>query len=193
MVVWAGFALLCGLSLQHVLSAPARSLGDAGRSLAARSDDLSERTQSLTELPVLGDSLSQPLRPFVEATRSLSETATSAADSLEELVRLVGWSVTGGLVVSGLAVWGPPRLFFVVRASRMARGLSAPGARRILALRALHTAPLQDLSRISDDPQRDVVAGNPESLQNLASLALRPYGLSVARLSDGGGLSCTTP
>jgi hypothetical protein len=80
-------------------------------------------------------------------------------------------------VLAVVVPWLFLRLRFGRRAGAAATLARTPGGDRLLALRALTTAPLARLQAIGDDPVEGWRTGDPETIRRLAALELRSVGL----------------
>jgi hypothetical protein len=129
------------------------------------------------KIPLVGDSVSSPLRAAGNAARDIA----GAGHGLDE--RATTLSIVLALAVAippALAVavpWLLLRLRFARRAGAAATLARAPGGDRLLALRALANRPLPRVLDVGEDPVEGWRSGDPETIRRLAALELRAVGL----------------
>ena len=177
-LTWVAGAVWLGRQVEQTLAGPAEALRRSTTSLGDMGEDVARSAKSVGDLPLIGDRLSGPVGQVADAAEQVSSTAGSISGALLDVARLAGLTTTVVLVVVALLVWLPPRLHFVVGATRLRRAMRQPGALDLLALRALSNAPLPHLQRVAGDPVAAWAQRDPVVVRRLADLALRPYGLT---------------
>lgn len=176
-VVWTIVWVLVGLAVHSAVSSIAavgRQLNDGATGV---SDNLNSAGDSTDDVPLIGESLSKPLRA---ASRAALDIA-GAGHSLDS-------TATWLAVVLGLAVAAPPILFvalpwLVLRIRFFRRKWTAltlaatPAGEQLLALRALANRPLAKLAAVSIDPVGAWRRDDAIAIRGLANLELRSSGI----------------
>jgi hypothetical protein len=151
------------------LGVPGRKLEDSGTGIA---DNLADAGGRVGRVPLVGDELTAPFERAAEAARSL-------ADAGREQQAIVGnLALARALVVF---LWLPARLRWMRRAAVAVAVRDQPAGRDLLALRALATRPLNQLSRLGPDIAQSWRDGDAAAVDALAALELRDLGLRPAR------------
>ena len=170
--IWLGRTVSNGIS---ALRGPVDDLTSAGDSIR---DNMAGAADNLGGVPLVGDSLRGPFDAISSAGQSIADTGTSLGTTVDQVSRTVGVLTAVVPIVVVLAVWAVLRIRFIRRATVARRWLSRPGARELLALRALTRQPLGRLERLVDDPAGGFRRGDPAALDALAALELRASGLA---------------
>ncbi|MFC3998844.1 hypothetical protein ACFOVU_23160 [Nocardiopsis sediminis] len=175
--VWAGVALY---DLIGALARPGELMSDAGAGLSSNMADAAEQAR---EIPFAGDALAVPLDSVGGAGDSLSEAGDTFGAGIMELAFTLSLLTAVLPVVVVLAVWLPARAAFVRRATDAVRlrAMPASAGARLLALRALATAPAGRLTALHADPVAAWQADDPETVRGLADLELSGMGLHPRR------------
>jgi hypothetical protein len=169
-VIW-GYAWIRGaLALRDLiadLAGPGLQLQGAGTSMA---DNLAEAGGKVGRVPIVGDELTAPFTRAGEAARSIAE----AGQRQQEIVGTLSWvlpvavlAVPLGLV---LFLWLPLRLRWMRRAGVASAVRDQPAGRDLLALRALATRPLSELTRLGPDIAQSWRNGDRAAVEALAAL-----------------------
>jgi hypothetical protein len=176
-IVWIVLWWLAGRATErsvNSIAAPARSTGEAARSL---SDQIRQAADQAARVPGLGDELR---RPFDEAAGSL-QGVIAAADqqviNIERTGALLGWLVFLIPVLMLLVIWLPARIRFFLRARAAQRFLDAQADLDLFALRAMVAQPMHVIAKISDDPVAAWRRGDRQVINALAAVELRRSGL----------------
>lgn len=180
-VVWTAGSVVLGLAVHHAIAAlsdTARQVETAG---AGISTGLRDTGDQLAQVPLLGSRVSDPFIRLGDAAAPLEGAGADLAVSLERLA-VVAAVVVGLLVLLLVAVpWARSRFAFLTTA-RTVRALAADeGARPLLALRALTTLDPSTLATVGTDPVAGWRAGDPTTVDRLATLELADAGLRPAR------------
>ncbi|WP_108999244.1 hypothetical protein [Streptomyces rishiriensis] len=159
-----------------LLAEPGRKAQNAGDDLAAGLNDAGD---AASKVPFVGDSLKKPLRSAAEAGNSLSDAGQSLQDTVGRAAILTAVALVVLATAFVLALWLPPRLRWIRRATTTRRLLDEPGGADLLALRAL-TGPQRDLAAVPTPPGGLADAwrrGDRQVISDLSRVALAREGL----------------
>lgn len=164
--------------LVEKLAVPGQKLEGAGTGLA---DNLATAGGKIRRVPVVGDDLTGPFDRAASAARSVAE----AGRDQQELVGQLALALAVAVLVFPLGIvlfgWLPLRVRWIRRATAARSLRSVPAGRDLLALRALATRPLRQLTRIDPQVAEAWRRGDPAAIEALAALELRQLGLRSGR------------
>jgi hypothetical protein len=178
-VVWVYLWIRAALWVHDMvakLAVPGEKLQSAGSGLA---DNLADAGTKVGKVPLVGDQLVKPFGGASDAARSLADAGRQQQEvvgRLSVVLALTAVAVPLGLV---LFLWLPRRLRWIRRAGVAAAVRDQPAGRDLLALRALATQPLGQLSRLGPDIAQSWRNGDAEAVDALAALELRRLGLKA--------------
>jgi hypothetical protein len=152
-----------GYRIQDSAGGVAGSLDQAGRSVG--------------NTPLIGDSLSGPLRAAAVQIAGIAGSGRDLGDRLTNAATPAGWLVALAPVLVVLAFWLPARLRFARRAGSTAELAQSPAGEELLALRALVNRPLHELQKVAPDPLIAFRSGDPDAVRALARLELVDAGV----------------
>ena len=180
-VIWVYAWIRAGMWLHDQvlrLAAPGRKLQDSGTGIA---DNLADAGGKVGRVPLVGDELTEPFTRAAEAARSMAD----AGREQQEIVANLALALAVLLVVVPLSLvaflWLPARLRWMRRAGVAAAVRDQPAGRDLLALRALATRPLNQLTKLGPDIAQSWRNGDAEAVDALAALELRRLGLRPSR------------
>jgi hypothetical protein len=180
-IAWTTVWVLIGMAVHSAVS----TIAEVGRQVETGangvSDNLNSAGDSTDNVPLIGDTLSKPLRAASEAALDIA----GAGHSLDTTASWLAW-------VLALAVAAPPILFVVMpwlflRVRFFRRKWTAltlartPAGEQLLALRALANRPLTKLTAISVDPVGAWRREDAAAIHGLAALELRAAGVARRR------------
>ena len=157
------------------LAAPGRKAEAAGSELAER---LRDAGSSVGSIPYVGDDVAKPFDGAGSSADQLAAAGRSQVEAVETMAFWLGLAVALIPILIALAVYLPPRIRFVVRASAGQRFLDSGADLDLFALRAMTHQPLHVLARISPDPAGAWRARDERVVRALATLELKDVGLS---------------
>jgi hypothetical protein len=158
------------------LAKPGRALEAAGSALG---DRLRDAGSTVGDIPYVGDDVSQPFDGAGSSADQMAAAGHSQVQAVESLAFWLGLTVALVPILIAVAVYLPPRIRFVLRASAGQRFLDSAADLDLFALRALANQPLHVLARISDDPAAAWRDKNPEVIRRLAAVELKDVGLAL--------------
>jgi hypothetical protein len=164
---------------------------DAGNTL---SDSLTNIGDTLSGVPLIGNLIANPFNNASNAAGELQQVGADMQAQISAVALTVGLVVAISPIIVVLLLWLIPRLRFAVRAARVHKVAASPAGLDLLALRALASAPIQDLQRISPHVAEAWRVRDPATIRALAGLALEQSGvkLPVASAPAGNELTVTT-
>ena len=175
-LVWVAAWGLAGRTLyrtiEHLRTAAAEA-EQAGGGIARRLDDVA---RTVTDVPLVGDGLRRPFTGAADAGRTLQSASASAGDTVHDLALWLGLLVAL-LPIAWVLARRLPRRYRWMREAGVAATLRIDADDlHLFALRAVATAPLHELRKVTDDPGRALADGDygPLAAIELARLGLRP-------------------
>lgn len=165
------------------LAKPGRQIDESATGLAGRLRDAGE---SISGVPVVGDDVQKPFQGAGGAADNLAAAGRAQVEAVQTLAFWLGTAVALIPILIALAVYLPPRIRFVRRATAGRRFLDSAADLDLFALRAMTNQPLHVLARVSDDPAGAWRERDPEVVRRLAALELKDCGLHPPRELVGG-------
>ena len=165
------------------LAKPGRQIDESATGLAGRLRDAGE---SISGVPLVGDDVQKPFEGAGGAADNLASAGRAQVEAVQTLAFWLGIAVALIPILIALAVYLPPRVRFVRRATAGKRFLDSAADLDLFALRAMTNQPLHVLARVSDDPAGGWRDRDPDVVRQLAQLELRDCGLHAPRELVGG-------
>jgi hypothetical protein len=165
------------------LAKPGRQIDESATGLAGRLRDAGE---SISGVPLVGDDVQKPFEGAGGAADNLAAAGRAQVEAVQTLAFWLGIAVALIPILIALAVYLPPRIRFVRRATAGRRFLDSAADLDLFALRAMTNQPLHVLARVSDDPAGGWRQRDPDVVRRLAALELRDCGLHPPRELVGG-------
>jgi len=161
------------------LAVPGRKIDAAGTSMAGR---LRDAGSTVGDIPLVGDGASKPFDGAGGSADQLAEAGRSQVEAVESLAFWLGLAVALIPILIAVAVYLPPRIRFVRRATAGRVFLDSAADLDLFALRAMTNQPLHVLATISSDPAGAWRERDRTVIDRLAALELKDVGL---RLGEG--------
>ena len=165
------------------LAKPGRQIDESATGLAGRLRDAGE---SISGVPLVGDDVQKPFEGAGGAADNLASAGRAQVEAVQTLAFWLGIAVALIPILIALAVYLPPRVRFVRRATAGKRFLDSAADLDLFALRAMTNQPLHVLARVSDDPAGGWRERDPDVVRRLAALELKDCGLHPPRELVGG-------
>jgi hypothetical protein len=165
------------------LAKPGRQIDQSATGLAGRLRDAGE---SISDVPLVGDDVQKPFAGAGGAADKLAAAGRAQVEAVQTLAFWLGIAVALIPILIAIAVYLPPRIRFVRRATAGKRFLDSAADLDLFALRAMTNQPLHVLARVSDDPAGGWRDRDPDVVRRLAQLELRDCGLHAPRELVGG-------
>jgi hypothetical protein len=156
------------------LGVPGEKLQSSGTSLA---DNLADAGGKVGRVPLVGDQLTKPFNGAADAARSLADAGRQQQEIVGNVALIVALTVVALPLALVLFLWLPLRLRWMRRAGVASRVRNEPAGRDLLALRALASRPLNQLTKLGPDIAQSWRNGDAAAVDALAALELRDLGL----------------
>ncbi len=176
-VIWVYAWIRAGLWLHDLvlrLAAPGRKLEDSGTGIA---DNLADAGGRVGRVPLVGDELTAPFTRAAEAARSLADAGRQEQEIIGDLALALPLLLVAVPLALVLVLWLPARLRWMRRAGVASAVRDQPAGRDLLALRALASRPLTELTRLGPDIAQSWRDGDAAAVDALAALELKDLGL----------------
>ncbi|MBN9607628.1 MAG: hypothetical protein J0G30_13575 [Actinomycetales bacterium] len=172
-------AIVVGVVVGGVISGFAvvgENLRDAGSGFR---ETMAEVGDTLGEVPVIGGGIRGPFDAASGAGGSISDAGQGIVDLVHAIAVFAGIATALGPILVVVAVWVIPRLVRARRAGQ-ARDLAAsPDGAELLALRALASRPVRELTSVDRRPLEAWRQGDRGAIRGLAQLELRRVGVKL--------------
>ena len=179
-VIWTYLWIRAGFWVHDMvekLAVPGQRLQTAGGGIA---DNLADAGGKVNRVPLVGDELVKPFNGAASAARAIAEAGRQQQQIVHQMsvvLAIVAVAVPLALVVF---LWLPLRLRWMRRAGVASVVRAEPAGRDLLALRALASRPLNELTRLGPDIAQSWRNGDAEAVDALAELELKRLGLTVS-------------
>jgi hypothetical protein len=180
-IAWTTVWVLVGMAVHSAVSTIAAVGRQVETGANGVSDNLNSAGDSTDNVPLIGDTLSKPLRAASEAALDIA----NAGHSLDTTASWLAWVLALAVAAPPILFVAMPWLFLRVRFFRrkwtaltLAR---TPAGEQLLALRALANRPLAKLAAISVDPVGAWRREDATAIHGLAALELRAAGVRPRR------------
>jgi len=178
-VVWVALWALVAIAVYRLATpmvGPFAKLSDIARQMAS---SMSDAAKSVADVPLVGDTLRTPFDTMAASFSSMTDMTVSAQDAINTLMLIVAIIVFVVPVAVWLWKWLTARINFIYQSSHSARLLASDGAVELFALRAIATAPLSQLQRITSNPMYAWHTGDQQVMWALAQVELKHLGLAL--------------
>jgi hypothetical protein len=179
-VFWVYAWIRAGLWVQdqvQKLGVPGQKLEGAGTGIA---DNLADAGGKVGRVPLVGDELTQPFTRAAEAARSLADAGREQQEIIDNLALALALLLIAAPLSLVLFVWLPRRVGWMRRAGVAAAVRDEPAGKDLLALRALASRPLDQLTKLGPDVAQSWRNGDAAAVEALAALELRDLGLKAS-------------
>jgi hypothetical protein len=160
------------------LGVPGQKLQEAGAGIAGNLGDIGGK---VGRVPLVGDELTAPFNNAADAANSLAEAGRQQQEVVDNLALTMALLIIAVPLALVLFAWLPLRLRWMRRAAVAVKVRNEPAGQDLLALRALATRPLNELSRLGPDIAQSWRNGDAAAVQALAALELKELGLKPAK------------
>jgi hypothetical protein len=180
-VVWVYAWIRAGFWINDMvekLGVPGQKLQEAGTGIAGNLSDIGGK---VGRVPLVGDELTGPFNSAAGAANSLAEAGRQQQEVVDNLALALALLIISVPLALVIFVWLPLRLRWMRRAGVASRVRNEPAGQDLLALRALASRPLNELTKLGPDIAQSWRNGDAAAVQALAALELRGLGLKPAK------------
>ena len=149
---------------------------NAGGTLGVLSVGLNAAAIAVGTTPIAGDALRVPFEQLAGGMGDAHEQADLMAVLIDQAAVVLTVVVFAVPVVAYLVKWLPARVTFIWRSREYGKFLLCGAGAEFFALRAIATAPLADLAKITRDPMGAWKSGDPVLIDRLAQVELNRAG-----------------
>jgi hypothetical protein len=177
-IIWVYLWIRAGFWVHDMvekLAVPGQKLQSSGGGIA---DNLADAASKVGRVPLVGDQLVKPFNGAADAARSLAEAGRQQQEIVDQMALVIALIAIAVPLALVLFLWLPLRLRWMRRAGVAKAVRDAPAGRDLLALRALASRPLSELSRLGPDITQSWRNGDAQAVDALAELELKGLGLS---------------
>jgi hypothetical protein len=157
------------------LATPGHKLDAAGTSLGEK---LRDAGSTVSGIPYVGDDVGRPFDGAGSSADQMAAAGRAQVDAVETLAFWLALAVALIPILLAIAVYLPPRIRFVRRATAGQRFMDSAADLDLFALRAMANQPLHVLARVSGDPVDAWRRRDPDMIRSLALLELKDVGLA---------------
>jgi hypothetical protein len=176
-VIWVYAWIRIGIWIHDMvlkLAVPGRKLENAGDGIAG---NLADAGGKVGRVPLVGDQLTKPFNGAADAARSLADAGRQQQEIVGNVALVVALMAVAVPLALVLFLWLPLRLRWMRRAGVASAVRDEPAGRDLLALRALASRPLRQLTALGPDIAQAWRNGDAAAVDALAALELRDLGL----------------
>jgi hypothetical protein len=176
-VIWVYAWIRAGLWVHDMvlkLGVPGQKLQSAGTGIA---DNLADAGGKVGRVPLVGDQLTRPFNGAADAARSLADAGREQQQVVGDVALIVALATVALPLALVLFLWLPLRLRWMRRAGVASKVRDQPAGRDLLALRALASRPLNQLTKLGPDIAQSWRNGDAAAVDALAALELKDLGL----------------
>ncbi|MGW4098784.1 hypothetical protein [Mycobacterium sp. NPDC004974] len=181
-ITWTAAWILVGLAVHSAVS----TIAEVGRQVQSGAngvaDNLGSAGDSTDSVPLIGDTLSKPLRAASEAALDIAGAGANLDSTASWLAWVLALAVAAAPILFVAMPWLYLRVRFFRRKWTAITLASTAAGEQLLALRALANRPLAKLTAVSDDPVGAWRSQDQRAIRGLAALELRSAGMRLRRI-----------
>jgi hypothetical protein len=179
--LWISLWVFVGLGVHHAVATIAGVGTQVRDGATGIADNLNSAGDSANRIPLVGDTVSTPLRAASEAALDLAGAGQNLNTTATWLAVLLAIAVAAPPIMAIAMPWLFLRIQFFRRKWTVIALAQTPAGEQLLALRALANRPLRKLTEVDGDPVGAWRREEPAAVRGLAALELRSAG--VARVT----------
>ncbi|KHO17782.1 hypothetical protein [Mycolicibacterium setense] len=181
-ITWTAVWVLVGVAVHSAVS----TIAEVGRQVQSGADgvadNLASAGDSTDHVPLIGDTLSTPLRAASEAALDIAGAGANLDSTASWLAWVLALAVAAAPILFVAMPWLYLRVRFFRRKWTAITLASTAAGEQLLALRALANRPLAKLTAVSDDPVGAWRSQDQQAIRGLAALELRSAGMRLRRI-----------
>lgn len=181
-ITWTAIWILVGIAVHSAVS----TIAEVGRQVQSGAngvaDNLGSAGDSTGNVPLIGDTLSKPLRAASDAALDIAGAGANLDSTASWLAWVLALAVASAPILFVAMPWLYLRVRFFRRKWTVITLASTAAGEQLLALRALANRPLAKLTSVSDDPVGAWRRQDQRAIRGLAALELRSAGTRLRRI-----------
>ncbi|TMS53713.1 hypothetical protein [Mycobacterium sp. DBP42] len=181
-ITWTAVWILVGVAVYSAVS----TIAEVGRQVQSGAngvaDNLGSAGDSTDNVPLIGDTLSKPLRAASDAALDIAGAGANLDSTASWLAWVLALAVAAAPILFVAMPWLYLRVRFFRRKWTAITLASTAAGEQLLALRALANRPLAKLTSVSDDPVGAWRSQDRQAIRGLAALELRSAGMRLRRI-----------
>ncbi|CRZ18918.1 hypothetical protein [Mycolicibacterium neworleansense] len=181
-ITWTAVWILVGLAVHSAVA----TIAEVGRQVQnganGVADNLGSAGDSTDNVPLIGDTLSKPLRAASEAALDIAGAGANLDSTASWLAWVLALAVAAAPILFVMMPWLYLRVRFFRRKWTAITLASTAAGEQLLALRALANRPLAKLTAVTDDPVGAWRSQDQQAIRGLAALELRSAGMRWRRI-----------
>lgn len=176
--LWISLWVFIGLGVHHAVATIAGVGTQVRDGATGIADNLNSAGDSANRIPLVGDTVSTPLRAASEAALDLASAGQNLNTTATWLAVLLAIAVAAPPILAVAMPWLFLRIQFFRRKWTVIALAQTPAGEQLLALRALANRPLRKLTEVDGDPVGAWRREEPAAVRGLAALELRSAGVA---------------
>lgn len=176
--LWISLWVFIGLGVHHAVATIAGVGTQVRDGATGIADNLNSAGDSANRIPLVGDTVSTPLRAASEAALDLASAGQNLNTTATWLAVLLAIAVAAPPILAVAMPWLFLRIQFFRRKWTVIALAQTPAGEQLLALRALANRPLRKLTEVDSDPVGAWRREEPAAVRGLAALELRSAGVA---------------
>ncbi|MDH6196089.1 hypothetical protein M2272_002732 [Mycobacterium frederiksbergense] len=181
-ITWTAVWVLVGMAVHSAVSTIAEVGQQVESGANGVADSLGSAGDSADNVPLVGDTLSKPLRAASEAALDIAGAGHNLDSTASWLAWVLALAVAAAPILFVVMPWLYLRMRFFRRKWTVITLASTAAGEQLLALRALANRPLAKLTAVSDDPVGAWRNQDHYAIRGLAALELRSAGIRLRRI-----------
>ncbi|BBX90466.1 hypothetical protein H5U98_04420 [Mycolicibacterium boenickei] len=181
-ITWIAVWILVGIAVHSAVA----TIAEVGRQVQSGAngvaDNLGSAGDSTDNVPLIGDTLSKPLRAASDAALDIAGAGANLDSTASWLAWVLALAVAAAPILFVAMPWLYLRVRFFRRKWTAITLASTAAGEQLLALRALANRPLAKLTAVSDDPVGAWRSQDQQAIRGLAALELRSAGMRLRRI-----------
>lgn len=179
--LWIAMWVMVGIGVHTAIATISKVGRQVKDSATGISDNLHSAGDSVHGVPLVGDTMSKPLRAASEAALDLAGAGHQLDSTASWLAVLLAIAVAAPPIMAIGMPWLYLRIRFFRRKWTVIALAQTTAGVELLALRALANRPLRKLTAVSADPVGAWRQDDPVAVRGLAELELRSAGVAAPR------------
>ncbi|KMO67905.1 MAG: hypothetical protein HZB45_03380 [Mycolicibacterium rufum] len=185
-IAWTAVWVFVGMAVHSAVATIAEFGYQVESGANGVAGNLDSAGRSADNVPLIGDSLANPLSAAGDAAREIAGAGQTLGVTAGWLAWLLALAVAAPPILALMMPWLFLRVRFFRRQWTAITLASTAAGEELLALRALANRPLAKLAAVSPDPVGAWRSQDRTAIRGLAALELRATGIRAANLRRAG-------